>query len=73
MLVPDPLLAVIDAEAGDQGVSRNALIIQAIRRYLMDRHDTLAMHDAWVEQQTGEELPLDMARIALYRAAGLVQ
>lgn len=72
LLIPAPLLAVVDAEAGDQGVSRNALIIQAIRHYLLDRYDALALYDAWVEEQTGEPPPLDMARIALYRAAGLV-
>lgn len=69
---PPALLAVVDAEAKDQGLSRNALLIHATRHYLMDRHDTLATHDAWVTQETGEPPPLDMERIALYRAAGLV-
>jgi hypothetical protein len=71
--LPEKLLAALDYEAGEQEMSRNALIITAIRHYLMDRHDTLAQHDAWVTEQTGERPPLDAERLRFWRAAGLVK
>jgi hypothetical protein len=72
LLLPDALLAALDYEADMQGSSRNGLIVTALREYLMDRYDLLAVHDAWVTRETGEPPTLNAEQIALWRAAGLI-
>lgn len=62
LTLPATLIAALDAERAELGWARDTLVEQALREYLMGRHDLRAMR--------GD--PPDPERIALYQAARLV-